>query len=74
MHKFHLCPLPYLPLPLWVLLHNALAYREARNTSPLPEIIFDLSLVLSLHVALLSLILANEVFLVPNLTSTKKIS
>jgi hypothetical protein len=50
-----------------------LAYREARNTFPLPEIIFDPSLVLSPHVALLGLILADEAFLAPNLKSAEKI-
>ena len=48
--------------------------KEARNTFPLPEIIYDPSLILSLHVALLGLILADNAFLAPNLTSAKKIS
>ncbi|CAG8980240.1 hypothetical protein HYALB_00009822 [Hymenoscyphus albidus] len=51
-----------------------IAYKEARNTFPLPEIIFDPSLILSPHVALLGLILADEAFLAPNLTSAEKIS
>jgi len=68
MHKFH-C----LPLPLQPLVRDALAHKETRNTFPLPEIIFDPSLVLSPHVALLGLILADEAFLAPNLTSAEKI-
>ncbi|CAG8982679.1 hypothetical protein HYALB_00000958 [Hymenoscyphus albidus] len=44
------------------------------NTFPLPEIIFDPSLILSPHVALLGLILADKAFLAPNLTSAEKIS
>ena len=40
---------------------------------PLPKIIFNLSLVLSPHVALLGLILANKAFRAPNLTSADKI-
>jgi hypothetical protein len=35
-----------------------------------PEVIFDLSLVLSLHIALLGLLLANRAFLALRLTST----
>lgn len=56
-----------------VLLCNVLAHRETRNTFPLPEIIFDPSLVLSPHVTLLGLLLADEAFLAPNLTSAEKI-
>lgn len=48
-----------------------IADTEARNTFPLPEIIFDPSLILSPHVALLGLILADEAFLAPNLTSAE---
>ncbi|KAH8663686.1 hypothetical protein BGZ60DRAFT_565713 [Tricladium varicosporioides] len=44
------------------------------NTFPLPEIIFDPSLVLSPHVALLGLIFADNAFLAPSLTSAEKIS
>jgi hypothetical protein len=46
----------------------------ARNTFPLPEIIFDPSLVLSPHVALLGLILDDTAFLAPSLTSAEKFS
>src|SRR6516162_9325820 len=53
---------------------RSLTNKEARNTFPLPEIIYDPSLILSPHVALLGLILANDAFLAPNLTSAKKIS
>ena len=45
------------------------AHREARNTFPLPEVIFDPSLILSLHVALLGLVFADNAFLAPSLTS-----
>ena len=48
--------------------------RESRNTFPLPEITYDPSLILSPYVVLLGLILADDVFLAPNLTSAKKIS
>ena len=48
--------------------------KEARNTFPLPEIIYDPSLIFSLHVALLGLILADDAFLALNLTSAEKIS
>ncbi|TAQ84190.1 hypothetical protein B7494_g7492 [Chlorociboria aeruginascens] len=48
--------------------------HQARNTFPLPEIIFDPSLALSPHVALLSLIFANNAFLAPSLTSAERIS
>jgi hypothetical protein len=48
--------------------------KEARNTFPLLKIIYDPSLILSLHVTLLGLILTNDAFLAPNLTSAKKIS
>jgi hypothetical protein len=40
----------------------------------LPEIIFNLSLILSLYVALLSLIFADNVFLAPSLILAKRIS
>ena len=48
--------------------------KKARNTFPLLEIIYDPSLILSPHVALLGLILADDAFLAPNLTSAEKIS
>jgi hypothetical protein len=50
------------------------AHIEARNTFPLPEIIFDPSLVLGPHVALLGLIFADNAFLAPSLTSAERIS
>jgi hypothetical protein len=40
----------------------------------LPEIIFDLSLILSLYVALLGLIFANNTFLAPSFISTERIN
>jgi len=49
-------------------------HKEARNTFPLPEIIFNPSPILSPHIALLDLIFANKVFLAPNLMSAEKIS
>jgi hypothetical protein len=48
--------------------------KEARNTFPLPKIIYDPSLILNPHVTLLGLILADNVFLAQNLTSAEKIS
>ena len=44
-----------------------MTYIEARNTFILPEIIFNPSLILSPHVALLGLIFANNAFLAPSL-------
>lgn len=44
------------------------------NTFPVPEIIFDPSLVLSPHVFLLGLILADDAFAAPNLTSAEQLS
>jgi len=44
------------------------------NTFVLPEIIFDPSLILSPHVALLGLIFADNAFLAPSLTSAERIS
>ncbi|TVY28770.1 hypothetical protein LHYA1_G002149 [Lachnellula hyalina] len=40
----------------------------------LPKIIFNLSLILSLHVALLGLIFTNNTFLAPSLILAKRIS
>jgi hypothetical protein len=48
--------------------------KEAKNTFLLLEIIYNLSLILSLYITLLSLIFANNVFLTLNLISAKKIS
>lgn len=44
------------------------------NTFPIPEIIFDPSLILSPHVLLLGLILADGAFAPPSLTSAQKLS
>ncbi|KAI9765782.1 MAG: hypothetical protein M1839_005382 [Geoglossum umbratile] len=44
------------------------------NKFPLPEIIFDPSLILSLHVFLLGLIFADRAFAAPNLTSARQLS
>lgn len=44
------------------------------NMFPVPEVIFDPSLVLSLQVALLGLLIANRVFLVPSLMSAEGFS
>ncbi|KAH7370249.1 hypothetical protein BKA65DRAFT_602698 [Rhexocercosporidium sp. MPI-PUGE-AT-0058] len=44
------------------------------NTFVLPEVIFDPSLILSPHVALLGLIFADNAFLAPSLTSAERIS
>jgi hypothetical protein len=48
--------------------------KETSNTFPIPEIIYDPSLVLSPHVFLLGLILADNAFLAPNLTSAERLS
>ncbi|KAH8751259.1 hypothetical protein F5882DRAFT_309818, partial [Hyaloscypha sp. PMI_1271] len=50
-----------------------LSIKEA-NTFLLPEVIFNPSLVLSPHVALLGLIFTNNVFLALSLTLAKRIS
>lgn len=47
---------------------------ETSNAFPVPEIIFDPSLVLSPHVFLLGLILADGAFAAPNLTSAEQFS
>ena len=60
--------MPFLP-PL-----RSATKKEAKNIFLLLEIIYNLSLILSLHVTLLGLILANNAFLALNLTFTKKIS
>ncbi|KAI9769856.1 MAG: hypothetical protein M1840_003850 [Geoglossum simile] len=44
------------------------------NKFPLPEIIFDPSLILSPHVFLLGLIFADRAFAAPNLTSARQLS
>jgi hypothetical protein len=45
---------------LVILLRDAATDKEARNTFPLPKIIFDPSLILSLHFALLGLRLDED--------------
>jgi hypothetical protein len=67
-------PFPPPPIPFCSILLRSATNKEARNTFPLPEIIYDPSLILSPHVALLGLILADDAFLAPNLTSAEKIS
>jgi hypothetical protein len=47
---------------------------DARNTFPIPENIFDPSLILSPHVFLLGLIFADEAFAAPNLTTAEQLS
>jgi hypothetical protein len=51
-----------------------MTYIEARNIFILPEIIFNPSLILSPHVALLGLIFTNNAFLAPSLISAARIS
>jgi len=48
--------------------------KETSNTFPIPETIYDPSLVLSPHVFLLGLILADGAFATPNLTSAEQLS
>jgi len=47
---------------------------NARNTFLIPKIIFNLSLILSLHVFLLSLIFANKAFAALNLITIEQLS
>jgi hypothetical protein len=56
------------------LLARRAIHIEARNTFLLPEVIFNPSLVLSPHVALLGLIFADNAFLAPSLISAERIS
>ena len=75
MRKFNLKPFVVLPPPLSpLILARRTTYIKAKNTFVLPEIIFNLSLVFSLHVALLSLIFADNAFLAPSFTSAARIS
>jgi hypothetical protein len=46
----------------------------SRNTFPVPEIIYDPSLVFSPHVMLLGIIFADEAFAAPSLTSPEALS
>jgi len=61
------------PPPSFTLARRA-AYVKAKNTFLLFKIIFNPSLVLSLHVALLSLIFADNAFLALSLISAERIS
>jgi hypothetical protein len=53
---------------------KSFANTGTSNTFPIPEIIFDPSLVLSPHVTLLGLLLADKAFAAPNLTSAEQLS
>ena len=44
------------------------------NTFPIPEIVYDLSLIFSPHVILLGMIFDDQVFAAPSLTSPEKLS
>jgi hypothetical protein len=57
-----------------IILIRYMAYIKARNIFPLSKIIFNPSLVLSLHVALLGLIFTNNIFLALSLILAKRIS
>jgi hypothetical protein len=72
--KFYLGPFLIPNLPSSFILASNATNIEARNTFLLPEIIFDPSLILSPHVALLGLIFADNAFLAPSLTSAERIS
>jgi hypothetical protein len=62
-------PCPLRPSPI-----RSITHTGARNKFPLPEIIFDPSLILSSHVFLLGLIFADRAFAAPNLTSARQLS
>jgi Protein of unknown function (DUF3435) len=49
-------------------------YIETRNIFIFPEIIFDLSLIFSPYIALLSFIFADNIFLAPSLILTERIN
>ena len=67
-------PLPSPQCALCPSLVRGTAHTDARNKFPLPEIIFDPSLILSPHVFLLGLIFADRAFEAPNLTSARQLS
>jgi Protein of unknown function (DUF3435) len=73
MRKFLYTPFLF-PQMYSFLSYYSATYIEVRNTFPLPEIIFDPSLILSPHVVLLSPLLADEAFLALSLTSAEKTS
>jgi hypothetical protein len=62
------------PLPSSSILARRVTHIEARNMFLLPEIIFNLSLVLSPYVALLGLIFADNTFLALSLILAERIS
>ena len=76
MRRFDLESFLLSPLILLSLLNLArrMTYIKARNTFILPEIIFDLSLVLSPYITLLGLIFVNNTFLALSLTLITRIS
>lgn len=51
-----------------------LCWRRTRNTFPIPETIFDPSLILSPHVFLLGITFPDRAFLAPNLSSPEPLS
>ena len=73
MRKFYSRPSHPYP-PSLIILIRYTAYKKARNIFTLLKIIFNPSLVLSPHVALLSFIFADNAFLAPSLTSAERIS
>jgi len=60
--------LSFYPIPL------TLCLQRTSNTFPIPEIIFDPSLILSPHVFLLGLLFADQAFRAPNLTSAEQLT
>jgi hypothetical protein len=72
MYKFYFSPF-LLPSFSFILI-KYITYIKARNIFLLLKIIFNLSLVLSLYIALLGLIFANNAFLALSLILTKRIN
>jgi hypothetical protein len=68
-----LISLPYM-IPCFRASYRHAAYLEARNTFPLPKIIFDLSLILSPYINLLGLAFADKAFLALSLILAARIS
>jgi hypothetical protein len=66
--------LPYFCSTKFLVCCVRVTYGDARNTFPIPEIIFDPSLILSPHVFLLGLIFADKAFAAPNLTTAEQLS
>ena len=56
------------------LYYISLDLQEPSNTFPIPEIIYDPSLILSPHAFLLGLIFADRAFKAPNLTSPEQLA